>query len=374
MIIRHFLKWIDGACVAQRCAAASALAHAYLQSDLSSDDRRATEAALTLLLEDTSPKVRAALSESLSLSRDAPLSLVTALAGEQVEISGFMLARSPLLSDMDMIDRVAMGDEAAQRLIAMRPQVSLVLSAAIAEVASPTACVDLLRNSTAQIAPMSLRRMAERLGAEPSVREALLRHENLPADSRHMLAVRIGEALAGMQIVTATMGKGRAERVARDTCIKVSLDIADRSAPQDHAALVEHLRERGDLTTALIIRTVAYGKIDFFGAILVALSDQPRSRVGAILTDGRDNALAALFRSAGLADATHRPLITALHAWRQVVKGKLVAGPWEISRKMLSTDSRFSPANGDLEALLRSIHLDAARENARDYAVAMLAA
>ncbi|GGA81709.1 hypothetical protein GCM10011491_06300 [Brucella endophytica] len=379
MIIRHFLKWMGEASVAQRRAAASALARAYLQSTLPSGERQAAEAALTLLLDDPSPKVRAALAEALSLSRDAPLPIVLALANEQVEISGFILARSPLLRDIDLIDRVAMGDEPAQRLIAMRPEVSFALSAAIAEVAAPAACVDLLRNSTAQIAPSTFRRMAARLGSHADVREALRERAELPADSRHLLAVRIGEALADMPLVTATMGKGRAERVAREACAKVSLDIAGQCPHADHAELVEHLQARGILTTAFIVRTVAHGKIDFFGAVLVSLSGQPGHRVGAILGQGRDAALAALFRSAGLAEGTHRPLISALHAWRKVADGKLIAGPREISQIMLSAahkddEPRFSAANSDLEALLRSIHLDAIRETARNQALALAAA
>ncbi|RCS24363.1 DUF2336 domain-containing protein [Phyllobacterium salinisoli] len=379
MIIEHFLKWIGGAPVAQRQAAASALARAYLQSNLSLDERCAAEAALTLLLDDSSPKVRAALAEALSISHHAPLQIVTALASEQIEISGFILARSPLLDDIDLIDRVAVGEEAVQRLIAMRPQVSLALSAAIAEVAAPAACADLLRNSAAQIASVSFRRMAERLGHHARVRAALLEHSRLPADCRHMLAVRVGEALGRMDIVLAMMGKARVERVARDACMKVSLDIADESGPQEHSALVEHLRLRGDLTTAYIIRSVAYGKIDFFGAILVALSGQPERRVRAILADGRSSALAALLRSAGLADRTHRPLIVALDAWRRIANQKLAAGPQEISGMMLAAageggDNDRVAANDDLTALMRGIYLDVVRENARSHALAIAAA
>jgi uncharacterized protein (DUF2336 family) len=379
MIIRQFLKWVDDASVAQRCAAAGALSRIYLQAPFSSDERRDAEAALTLLLDDPSPKVRAAMAEALSLSHDAPLQIVMALAAEQVEISGFILARSPLLSDAELIDCVATGDEAAQRLIAMRPQVSFALSAAIAEVAAPMACADLLRNSTARIAPSSLRRMAERLGYDADTRETLLARKDLPGDCRHLLAIRVGEALADIGIVKAVIGKQRAERLARETCTKASLDLADRHRPEDDAALVEHLRARGEITTAFIIRTVAHGKIDFFGAILTALSGQPADRVGGILAEGRDSALAALFRSAGLADSTHRPLLAALHAWRKVAHGKLVAGPKEISQMMLSAaasnnEDRFNPANSDLEALLRNIHLEIARQTVREYARSMAAA
>ncbi|PRD42275.1 hypothetical protein C5748_17615 [Phyllobacterium phragmitis] len=379
MIIEHFLKWIGGAPVAQRQVAASALARAYLQSNLSLEERCAAEAALTLLLDDPSPKVRAAIAEAFSISHHAPLQIVMALANEQVEISGFILARSPLFSDIDLIDRVAMGEEPVQRLIAMRPQVSFALSAAIAEVAAPAACTDLLRNSAAQIASVSFRRLAERLGHNARVRAALLEHKHLPADCRHMLAVRVGEALSRMEIVMAMMGKARVERVARDACMKVSLDIADSTGPQEHLALVEHLRLRGDLTTAFVIRTMAYGKIDFFGAILVALSGQPERRVRAILADGRDSALGALLRSAGLADKTHPPLLVALHAWRRIANGKLTAGPQEISRMMLMAAGQGAAndrvaANDDLSALLRGIHLDVIRENARSHALTIAAA
>ncbi|KXF77392.1 hypothetical protein ATN84_08355 [Paramesorhizobium deserti] len=379
MIIRHFLKWIDGAPVGQRCAAASALARSYLQSKLPLDERCAAEAALTLLLDDPSPKVRAAIAEAFSISRDAPLQIVTALASEHVEISGFILARSPLLTDIDLIDRVAMGGEAVQRLIAMRPQVSLALSAAIAEVAAPAACADLLHNSGARIAAVSFRRMADRLGHDAQLRAALLERKDLPAECRHMLAVKVGETLAGMDIVRAMMGKARAERVTRDACMKVSLDIADGTGPQEHPALVEHLRLRGDLTTAFIIRTVAYGRIDFFGAILVALSGQPERRVRAILAEGREGALTALLRNAGLADKTLPSLLAALHAWRRIANGKLIAGPQEVSRMMLAAAGQGGTAhriaaNDDLAALLRGIHLEMMRENARGHARAIAAA
>ena len=63
MSVQHYLKMIDNASVAQRCHAAAALAHIYLQSDLDFDERCSTEAVLTLLLDDPSPKVRLALAE-----------------------------------------------------------------------------------------------------------------------------------------------------------------------------------------------------------------------------------------------------------------------------------------------------------------------
>ena len=78
MVIRHFLKWINNARVGERCAAAAALSRAFLDHELPFEDRCETEAALTLLLDDPSPKVRAALAEALSMSRHAPQQVIAA--------------------------------------------------------------------------------------------------------------------------------------------------------------------------------------------------------------------------------------------------------------------------------------------------------
>ena len=110
------------------------------QRDLPFEDRCAAEAALTLLLDDPSSKVRLAMAEALSMSHHAPLQIISALASDQPEVASLVLARSPLLTDADLIDRVATGQKATQKLIADRPIVSMSLAAAIAEIGEPEAC------------------------------------------------------------------------------------------------------------------------------------------------------------------------------------------------------------------------------------------
>ena len=72
MVVSHFLKWVNTAKVAERAAAAAALARAYVERDLPFEDRCAAEAALTLLLDDPSSKVRLAMADPLSMSQHAP--------------------------------------------------------------------------------------------------------------------------------------------------------------------------------------------------------------------------------------------------------------------------------------------------------------
>ena len=373
VVVSHFLKWIYTAKVSERAAAASALARAYINAELPFEDRCAAEAALTLLLDDASSKVRLALAEALSMSHHAPLQIISALAADQPEVAAMVLARSPLLTDADLIDRVAAGHKATQKLIADRPVVSMAVAAAIAEIGEPEACAALLANDGADIASLSFRRMAERHGHIAHLREAMVTDIRLPADCRHMLLVKLGETLKGSPLVMALMGAARAERVTRDACVKASVRLVEGTRTEEHGALIEHLRLRGDLTASFIIRTIAHGKVDFFGSALVALSQQSEPRVRTLLAGGHDVALQALFRSAGLAAATHAIILRALKIWREVANGKRVAGVQEVSWLMLKEVGGQS-AEGDLAALIKSIHLDALRENARGHALAIAAA
>ncbi|WP_157016208.1 DUF2336 domain-containing protein [Mesorhizobium xinjiangense] len=378
MIVQHMLKWIDTARVAERAAAADALARAYVTSQLGFEERCAAEGLLTLLLDDPSPKVRLAIAEPLSLTDRAPLQVIHGLAMDQPEVAAPILALSPMLSDADLIERLGETVPANQRLIASRARVSMELSAAIAELCDAAACMELVANSGAAIASVSFRRMAERHGHAGELRDMLLRDERVPADTRHLLLVMLGEALRASPLVSALMSKQRADRLFHEACSKASLTLIDATDPEEHAALVEHLRIRGDLTTAFVARLVAYGKIDFFGAVLVALTGRPASRIRGILASGRDVAVAATLRAAGMPEASHVAVAAALGLWREVANGKRVAGAQEVSWLMMKSaeagTDRSDKAAGELASLFRSIHLEALRDNARGHALAMAAA
>jgi len=229
-------------------------------------------------------------------------------------------------------------------------------------------------NTQAQIADISFRRLIERLGHVAEIRTLLIDDERLPADCRHALAIRIADALCQMDMVMALMGERRAQRVAREACVKASVSLVSATRPDEYPALIEHLQLRGDLTTAFVIRIAAAGKIDFLAAILIALSGYDRTRIRSVLIDGRPAALAALFNASGIPASTHLPLKVALECWRNVASGKLSIGIPDVVRRMIehvqphSADTGAIPAaaNDDLLSLLKRIEIDAIRENARE--------
>ncbi len=169
------------------------------------------------------------------------------------------------------------------------------------------------------------------------------------------------------------MGDAHADRITHDACVKASLTLIDRIGSEEYPALIEHMRLRGDLTASFLVRAVAHGKVDFFGAALVALTGQSERRVRALLANGFDAALRAVFAKAGLSRQTHEVLLCALKIWRR-------GGARQTRRGRPGGQLADAEGTGragrqsDLAALLKSIHLDVLRANARGHALAIAAA
>lgn len=317
MIIEAFLRWTQTASANDRAKAAGSLTRGFLAGFMDAADSHAAEAALSFLLDDPSPKVRLAIAEEMAGSVDAPRAIVHALARDQIEVAGHVIAFSPVLSDGDLIDIVADCLPEIQRVVAMRPTVSAGVCAAIAEVGEVEAVCDMLENDGAEIASVSLRRIVERFGDEVEVRARLLNRPGLPCDVRQRLVVSVGEALAISDLIRRAVGDGRVKRITEDACRAATLDIAANLPLAELPALVEHLRVSGQLSAALLIHSLCQGNVDFYAAALVSLSGQPLERVRGIVVDGKTAALRALTTAAGLPRACVPVFVSATLMWRE---------------------------------------------------------
>src|ERR1700761_3294871 len=161
MIVRQFISWIKTASAGERAEATRALARAWLISDLTEDDRTAAEGALLMLLDDASPLVRRAMAEVFARSSEAPAAIVQALSLDQPSVALPILEHSPLLIDADLVDIVATGNSEMQCAIARRAGLPAPVCAAIAEVGSAAAALELIENPYAELPSFSWDRIVE---------------------------------------------------------------------------------------------------------------------------------------------------------------------------------------------------------------------
>ena len=377
VIVEAFLKWSETARVADRAKAANALARAYIRSGMGPDEKRAAMMAMTYLLDDPSPKVRLALAEALSTASDVPRSIILSLAEDQAEISATVIMNSPVMTDDDFIELAGRGDSFRRSLIASRPQVSRLVSAAIAAVGDEPEIVLLLENRDNQFAAATLRNIARRHGKSSEVRSLLLDQGDLPADVRHLLMQEVSEALSSHDLVRAIIGEGRAARITREANEVGTLLIAGRAEEADIPALVEHLRAGCQLTPAFLMHALCAGRVDFIASVLVNLTGIEDRRVRAVLSTSRMHAVRALFEAAGLHRSISTVFVEATLLLRRAARSAS-ATEQSIAAELLK---RFRSSNGqrtaasDLMDQVEKLVISEQRQIARSYAVeAVLAA
>jgi uncharacterized protein (DUF2336 family) len=369
MIVRQFISWIKTASAGERAEATRALARAWLISDLSEADRAAAEGALLMLLDDPSSLVRLAMAEVFAHSADAPAAIVQALAVDQSSVALPVLEHSPLLIDADLVDIVATGNCDTQCAIARRVGLPASVCAAIAEVGSAAAALELIENAYAELAPFSWDRIVERHGHLAAIRESMLVLEDLPAATRAALVAKLSETLAQFVVARNWLSADRAGRITNEARDRSTLNIAARSRGEEMRSLVAHLRATSQLTAGLILRALLSGNLELFDAALAELSDLPQHRVSALLHDRGAAGLQALLRRAGLPESTFAAFRVALEACHENGFVDDAHGAARLRRRMvervLTHCETDRGATEPLLILLRRFATESAREEAR---------
>ncbi len=377
MIVRQFISWVRTAPAGERAEATRALARAWLISDLTEEDRAAAEGALLMSLDDGSPLVRRAMAEVFARSTEAPGAIVQALSLDQPSVSLPVLEHSPLLIDADLVDIVATGNGEMQCAIARRVNLPASVAAAIAEVGSASAALELIENPYAELAPFSWDRIVERHGHLAAIRESMLEVDDLPAATRAALVAKLSDTLAQFVVARNWLSADRAGRIAGEARDRSTVNIAAQSRGEDMRGLVRHLRATGQLTAGLILRALLSGNLELFDHALAELSDMPQARVSALLHDRGGASVQALLLRAGMPESTFAAFRVALEISHEIGFVDTVDGATRLRRQMVErvlthceTDRQ---AAEPLLILLRRFATESAREEARMYCDELLA-
>ncbi len=368
-IVRRFLAWRQRADAEERAEAASALARAYLYSDLPADERAEAELGLATVLDDPSALVRRALAEALAGAFDAPRPVVLALAADQSDVAAVVLGRSPLLTEAELVDFAASGDAAAQSAIARRPRLPAGIAAALAEVGRREAAIALADNLDADVGPSALWRLFERFGDDAEVRDALGSRSGLPPALRNELAAATARALAEFAARCGWLSAERAQRIARDAREQATATIASNAEFGELAELARRMRSAGTLTVAVLMRALLGGDRDFFALALSELSGIAPRRAAALARAPKGQGFAALYARARLPG----PFLPAFRAASLALD---VADPPRgdrisralCERAIAACEARAEVGQGPMLALLWRFASEAARDCAREYA------
>lgn len=313
MLVKSFLVWMDKAPVRERAEAVALLAHAYLSRSLGGDNPAEVEAALSAVLDDPSPLVRRALAMNFADRIDAPRHIVLSLAADQAEVSGLLIARSPLLTEADLIDLATTGERLALVAIALRHDTTPRIAQAIVERGDFDSVFALVGNGHSEIPESAFLAIAAQFGQIPRLREAMLARASLPGTARHALMLRVAESLGGYVGGGGFLNTARRQRVLDETMQTATVTIARRTGDA-LPDFVAHLREKEFLTPALLLRSVLGGDTSFIAVALADICEMEPHRVRGLIRSRSNVSISALLRRAGIPGFLEAALTAAIRA------------------------------------------------------------
>jgi uncharacterized protein (DUF2336 family) len=371
VIINDFLHWSQTARTSDRIRAANALGIAYVQSELTADERNAAVMAMTYMLDDPSPRVRLELADTIADSSDAPRSIILSLADDQPEIAGTVLLRSPILGNRDLVDIACKGDSVIRTFIANRYSVARMVSAAICEIGSEAEVEALLENPGAEFSGVTLLRICSRFGQNVEIRGLLCERNDLPTAGRHLLVEGLSANFAASQLVQSVIGGWNVARITREAIDGATVAMVGEARIEEIPELVDHLRSHGALTPSFLIHALCTGKVDFFAEVIVNLTGVSADHVRSIMARGGVHPLRALYEKAGLSADIVRIFVETTCLWRQLHGAEDVDVLETVSARLLkifeNSPEQYT-ATRELLDMVERLVVQEHRLNARTYA------
>lgn len=366
MLVKSFLAWMDKASMRERAEAAAMLAEAYLAGHYGGDSAEEMEAALASVLDDPSLPVRRALARTLAESPAAPRHLVLALAADQPEVSALLIARSPLLTEADLIDLATTSEGLALVGLALRHEVPARLAREIIARKMFDAVHVLVGNHQAEIDEPDLLAALAAFGNHAKLRAAMLGRPGLPASVRHALMHAVAGSLCAFVTEGGFLPAARNARILDETLQGGTVAIA-RQVGRDLAGFVRYLRWEGHLTPALLLRAVLAGEMKLLDAALAELCGLDIRKVEMHVGSGSVAALTALLRRAELPGFLVPVMIAAL---REAGRHDPAAfnGDFMLPVILVAQQAALAVPGEEgirLIALLRRYEAEAARQQAR---------
>jgi uncharacterized protein (DUF2336 family) len=234
---------------------------------------------LMKLAVDVERTVRVVLADELSSVENLNQDLIFAVIADEDAIALPFLATTPSLNSWHMQAILRVGDEARQRTVASRADISVEAVGFIVRAGSTTAVAALLNNAKAKLSPADLNQIYTRLGQSGDVVDRLLERDDLPIDIRITQAKRAAVRMRQLMAERGWMPANDANDLVADAEEGAVMHVLKQAAMAERSFGMQFLASQNMLTPSLIVRAACLGHMDVVAAALGHLSGQLPERV-----------------------------------------------------------------------------------------------
>ena len=263
------------------------------------NERQLAADILKRLSKNVEMSIRIAVAERLADSTDAPTELILLLADDRIEVARLILARSPLLSEEDLLRVVETASTDHHIAVAARPHLGENVCAALARSECEAVVLALLQNKSAKIGHITFDVLMERSRDAAALQEHLIARDDLPLALASRMYVWVGNALKTALLSRYPEVEGPLRRAIDQT--QVALQSGEPVSSEASARkLVAKLAASGQLRASFLIRVLNQGKMELFEHGFAALLQMDVEPMRKALYGGNPLTVALACRAAGI--------------------------------------------------------------------------
>ncbi|MBE0533322.1 MAG: DUF2336 domain-containing protein [Rhodospirillales bacterium] len=253
------------------------------------------------IIRDVEMSVRRKVSEYIATTRDAPEELVNLIANDTIEVAYPVLIKSPVLKDNDLIEVIRNRTLEHQLAIAIRQDVSEVVSDALVEHGNESVICTLLKNQNARVSKATMEALVEQSRRIDTFREPVLGRRELGPELAKRMFLWVSAALRQVILekfdIDADTVDSLLERAVLEELQSAEEDIRK---PEKRAELADALLSSQEVTPKLLVSILEEGEVALFVSVFKKLTGLKEKLVMRMLFEPGGEGLAITCRAVGL--------------------------------------------------------------------------
>jgi uncharacterized protein (DUF2336 family) len=268
---------------------------------LHENERRLMAEILRRLSREVEAQLRHKLAERLAGRADAPRELVVMLANDEIEVAYPILAESPALRDVDLIEVVRHRTLQHQLAVAIRKDLSENVSEALVETGQEDVIVALLGNADARISGAVLQHLAEESKRVDRYQTPLVRRPDLPREVARRMCMWVSAAVRKHIVEHYEIDPHDLDDEIAGAASEVAAEAeAEADAQSPAQSLVQKLHDAGELTAGFVLKSLSQGQITLFELSFARLTGLRPVLLRRIVYEPGGEGLAILCRAIGV--------------------------------------------------------------------------
>lgn len=273
----------------------------YADGGLSNIERQIANDVLMLLLQQAEIDLRVALSERLSLQEHVPLELVLRLAHDDIAVASHVLLKSKYISELDLAEVVKSKGQQHWRTIAKRENLGPTVAESLINTGDVETAITLVGNLTASLSQDNMHDLSVLALRSDRLHMPLLNRPEVSNDIALTLYMFVSQELR-----KKILNDYNINQQLLDKTIEGLLDELHRGGhrpwdvTEEMLNLARAFREREEMSTGLLTRTLRRGQLPFFVALLSVWLDMEPAVFKKIIERDAGKGFALVCRSLGI--------------------------------------------------------------------------